>query len=139
MTLQVGVKVLLRNSEGKVLILKRSEEKYGRTNGSWDIPGGRIEPGSGLIENLKREVREETGLELSSEPKLIGAQDIFPPDRHVVRLTYTATADGEVKLDTLESSDFKWLTFTELAAEADLDIYVKRLIEAEQLTETAWD
>src|SRR4051812_28259268 len=111
MTLQVGVKVFLRNPEGKILLLKRAEEKYGKTNGSWDIVGGRIDPGSSLIENLKREVLEETKLQLISEPKLIAAQDIMPnDDRHIVRLTYVANTVGDPELDLAENTEYKWVT-----------------------------
>ena len=53
MILQVGVKIFLKNKEGKFLLLKRSSEKYKGTKGSWDIVGGRIDIGSKLMENLK--------------------------------------------------------------------------------------
>jgi ADP-ribose pyrophosphatase YjhB (NUDIX family) len=77
MDLQVGVKILLKNKEGKCLVACRSAEKYPEVGAKWDIVGGRITPGIPLIENLKREVREETGLEIIYEPKLITAQDIL--------------------------------------------------------------
>jgi ADP-ribose pyrophosphatase YjhB (NUDIX family) len=138
MTLQVGVKVLLKNKEGKILILKRSEEKYGKTNGSWDIVGGRIDPGSQLIDNLKREMKEETQLELTSEPKLIAAQDIMLPERHIVRLTYTAHTDGEPILDVSESKSYRWVSFEELTTENDLDVFVKRLLTSGELNVSSW-
>ena len=140
MMLQVGVKVLLKNGEGKILILKRSEEKYGTINGLWDIPGGRIDPGSELIENLKRELKEETQLTLFSKPKLIAAQDILTwADRHVVRLTYVASGDGEaILLDPSENVEYRWVTFDELEAEGDLDIFVKQLIASGELNADSW-
>ncbi len=64
MNLQVGVKILLKSKEGKYLLVKRSAEKYPEVGAKWDIVGGRIDPGSSLIDNLKREVMEETGLEI---------------------------------------------------------------------------
>jgi len=137
--LQVGVKVALQNSEGKILLLKRSEENYGKTKGTWDIVGGRIEAGTGLIENLRREAREEAALEMSSEPRLIAAQDIVSDERHVVRITYTAHTEGEPVLDTSENTAYQWVTFDELKAQEDLDTYVLALIEAEQLTAASWD
>lgn len=76
MILQVGVKVLLKREDGKLLLVRRNEETYGKMIGKWDIPGGRIEPGSSLMENLRREVQEETSLAVTSDPRLIGAQDI---------------------------------------------------------------
>ncbi|HEY4488868.1 MAG TPA: NUDIX domain-containing protein [Candidatus Paceibacterota bacterium] len=140
MTLQVGVKVLLRNPEGKILLLKRCEEKYGKTNGAWDIVGGRIDPGFTLLDNLKREVTEETNLSITSEPRLIAAQDIIPNDeRHIVRLTYVAETVGEPELDTTENTEYKWLTFSELVQHTDLDIYVSTLVKDGLIQENSWD
>jgi len=129
--LQVGVKAFLKNKEGKYLLLHRSSEKYKGTKGSWDIVGGRIDPGSPLLENLKREVTEETQLRITSEPKLIYAQDIIIKEKgcHIVRLTYTALTDGEPILDISENIEFRWLTIDELKKQEDLDIYVKEILE----------
>jgi ADP-ribose pyrophosphatase YjhB (NUDIX family) len=128
--LQVGVKALLKNKEGKYLLLRRSLEKYPDIKGRWDIVGGRIEPGTPLIENLKREIKEETGLELIGEPRLIAAQYILrSPGKHVVRLTYVGEASGEVRLDTSENDLHKWYSPDELAILADVDIYFKQLLD----------
>ncbi len=128
--LQVGVKIFLKNKEGKFLLLKRNLEKYQNVRGEWDIVGGRIEPGSKLLDNLKREVVEETGLEIMSEPKLIFAQDIIPnEDKHVVRLTYVGQTDGEPVLDTSENTEYKWLNVEEMKNQENLDIYVKEIID----------
>jgi len=43
-TLQVGVKVLLKNKAGQYLLLRRALEKYPEIQGRWDIVGGRINP-----------------------------------------------------------------------------------------------
>jgi 8-oxo-dGTP pyrophosphatase MutT (NUDIX family) len=111
----------------------------GKMAGAWDIVGGRINPGTELIENLKREIKEETQLKLSSEPKLIAAQDILMPERHVVRLTYTAYADGEPILDLSENGEYRWLTFDELAIVDDLDVFVKKLIASNTLCSDSWN
>lgn len=130
MELQVGVKAIAKNKEGKYLLLHRSPEKYPGTNGSWDIVGGRIEPGNSLKDNLIREIREEVGLELRGEPRLIAAQDIFPKsgNRHVVRLTYLIELDGEPMLDTSENIEYRWVTIDELKSWPDLDVYLKELL-----------
>lgn len=128
MELQVGVKILLKNKDGKYLLLHRSNKKYPDVKGTWDIAGGRINPGTPLIENLKREILEETQLKLTSEPKLIYAQDILRvPGRHVVRLTYIGEIDGEPTLDE-DHSDFKLLTVNEMKAMDDLDVYLKEVL-----------
>jgi len=116
MNLQVGVKIFLKNREGKYLLLKRSPEKYPEVSGFWDIPGGRIILGTTLLENLKREVKEETGLEITSLPRLIFAQDIFPKrGGHIVRLTYLADSSAsEVIIDDNEHTEYRWLTQSEI-------------------------
>ena len=129
MELQVGVKILLKNKEGKYLLIKRSSEKYPEVGERWDIVGGRINPGSMLLENLKREIKEETDLDLVAEPKLVAAQDILRvPGRHVVRLTYVGTINGEPKLDG-DHIEFKWFTIEEMKILEYLNIYFKELLD----------
>ncbi len=128
--LQVGVKALLKNKQGKYLLVKRSHKKYSEVKGRWDIVGGRIVPGISLMENLAREVKEETGLVMIGEPKLIAAQDILRiSGRHVVRLSYVADADGEVVLDKEELEEYKWLSEAELNKLDDVDIYFKEILK----------
>ena len=128
--LQVGVKILLKNKQDKFLLLRRSAKKYPNVSGRWDIVGGRINPGSSLIENLKREVKEETGLKLKGRPKLIVAQDIFRKSGyHVVRLTYIGEATGKVVLDTEENDLYKWYSAEELKKLGGVDVYFKELLD----------
>ena len=116
MELQVGVKVLLRNPEGKYLLLRRSAKKYPEAGEQWDMVGGRIDPGTTLMENLAREVREEAGLSLTGDPRLVAAQDILRvPGRHVVRLTYIGAASGVPKLSE-EHDEYQWFDLAEIAA-----------------------
>lgn len=129
MELQVGVKVLLQNREGKYLLIRRSGEKYQEVVHKWDIPGGRINPGATLSDNLAREVDEETGLQMTSEPRLIAAQDILPtPEKHVVRLTYLGEAEGELRLSD-EHDGFRWVTMDELKTFENLDRYLRKLLD----------
>lgn len=129
MELQVGVKVLLKNADGKYLLIRRSAEKYKEVQHKWDIPGGRINPGATLADNLTREVDEETGLKLTSVPRLIAAQDILPtPEKHVVRLTYIGEADGELRLSD-EHDGFRWVTMEELKNFENLDRYLRKLLD----------
>lgn len=51
--------------EGKVLILRESGKYIDGTNvGKYDVVGGRVEPGQRFDESLRREITEETGLEV---------------------------------------------------------------------------
>lgn len=130
--LQVGVKAILKNQKGEVLLLRRNPKKYPEIGPTWDIVGGRIDVGIPLIENLKREVKEETGLVLESEPKLLYSQDILNisrfPGRHVVRLTYIADISGEPVIDE-ESLEYKWVVLSDLKNTEDLDRFLKEVVE----------
>lgn len=135
MHLEVGVKVLLKNEEGKYLLVRRNPKKYPEAPASWDIVGGRIEAGISLIENLRREVKEEVDLDLVDIPKLVYSQDILHiieyPDRHVVRLTYTANITGGPKVD-FENLECKWFTWGEILAlpKEELDRFFAEVIKS---------
>ena len=62
--------------DGKALIVKRANEPF---KGQWSIPGGRVEPGETLAEAVRREMREETGLEVRVGPLI----DVFELVEHV--------------------------------------------------------
>jgi ADP-ribose pyrophosphatase YjhB (NUDIX family) len=102
------VKVLLQDEDGKFLLIRRSQEKYPEVENPWDIPGGRINIGSPLLENLQREVTEETSLKVLGIPELVDAQDIIRPEKHVVRLTYIAQSSGHPQLSA-DHTEFQWL------------------------------
>lgn len=60
----VAAKALVVN-QGKVLLIRESANNPVGTNANkYDVVGGRIEPGESVEECLKREVKEETGLEI---------------------------------------------------------------------------
>lgn len=61
------VRLILRLESGEVLLLKRSQRSHHHP-GCWEFPGGGMEQGEGLTTALRREVREETGLEIAGLP-----------------------------------------------------------------------
>jgi 8-oxo-dGTP pyrophosphatase MutT (NUDIX family) len=69
----LGIKALLRDSGGKVLLLQVNPEKlHGERKDYWDLPGGRVQKGGSVIDTLKREVEEETGITEAQDPEEIG-------------------------------------------------------------------
>lgn len=114
MELQVGVKALIKNSNGEYLFLKRAEPYEREKKCRWDIPGGRINIGEPIYEALKREIKEETGLKMIGIPQVIFAQDILRgSDKHVVRITFTVKAKGKVTLDKKEHSEYSWVNLND--------------------------
>lgn len=132
MKLQVGVKICLINKKGEILLLKRSSEKYKDVKETWDIVGGRIDPGKSLLENLKREIKEEIGISWKGKVKLIAAQDIIiPGDKHVVRLTFIGKIRSGTKIKIGEEhTDYKWFSLDELKKlpKTELDKYFREVL-----------
>jgi ADP-ribose pyrophosphatase YjhB (NUDIX family) len=52
---------LVVDGEGRVLLARRRAEPF---RGRWDIPGGFLEEGEHPLDGLRRELHEETGLEV---------------------------------------------------------------------------
>ena len=57
----VAVGAFIFNKKGEVLLIRREHDPY---KGYWTIPGGRVNYGETLEDALKREMMEETGLEI---------------------------------------------------------------------------
>lgn len=60
----LGIKAIIRNGEGEILLLKTNPKQLKGYSGEpyWDIPGGRIHKNDTVEGTLKREVEEETGI-----------------------------------------------------------------------------
>ncbi len=128
MRLQVGVKVLLINQLGSILILRRVKPL---SNGKivWDIPGGRIYPEETTNVALVREVHEETGLVLSETFELIDVQDIFPyDDLHIVRPAYAYHNDEQPIVLSEEHDESLWAT-KDTIENYEVDPYINNSIE----------
>ncbi len=113
--------------DGALLMVRRASDP---ARGLWSIPGGRVEQGEYLSAALRREVAEETGLEI--EPgELIGIFEIVGDEEHFVILDYRATvAEKADPLPGSDVSDARWVAFDEVPS---LEC-TPRLIE----TLTAW-
>ena len=78
---------------GKVLMLVRSDACR-NNRGLWTIPGGMVEPYERLDAAVRREVREETGLDVTSIEFLAVSDRTFDGE-HWISILYRCETQGE--------------------------------------------
>ncbi len=61
----IGVSAIVFDDCERVLLVRRGRPP---AQGLWHAPGGKLEAGESLVEGCRREVREETGLEVAIGP-----------------------------------------------------------------------
>lgn len=65
---QFAQKAVVTDDSGRILLVRKSDDDPNQP-GRWELPGGRLIPGSeSLADHMIREVREETGLSVSPGP-----------------------------------------------------------------------
>ena len=113
--LKVAAKAVIVNNDGNVLILREAKAKVHPTNtqsGSYQLPGGQLEPGETFEHGLKREVYEETGLNIvAGSPLLVGEWRpvVKGKRRQIIGIFISATSDTkQVKLSD-EHDAYKWV------------------------------
>lgn len=67
---------VLRDHEGRVLVTERTAGRH--LAGLWEFPGGKCEPGETPLEALRRELREEIGVDVESARPLIQVPHRYP-------------------------------------------------------------
>jgi ADP-ribose pyrophosphatase YjhB (NUDIX family) len=106
-----GAEVILHDTDHRLLLVRRA---FPPGAGLWDLPGGFLHEGEHPIEGLRREVREETGLDVEALEFL----DFYlePYDgRIVLCLTWTGRATGQPRAAD-DVSELRWFRFDELPA-----------------------
>ena len=116
--IKVGIGVMIIN-EGKILLGHRANNKKD-TGGiyetdCWTLPGGKQEYEETFFEGAKREVKEETNLDID-KLELFGAADDIQSDRHYITMHVIARDfSGELKVMEPESEDeWQWFPLDKL-------------------------
>jgi 8-oxo-dGTP pyrophosphatase MutT (NUDIX family) len=112
-----GVAAIVRDSEGRVLLHRRSDD------GTWSLPSGAIDPGESPATAVVRETLEETGLDV--RPTRVLGVFGWPRLRHtypngdlveyLVVVFACELAGGTLEARDGESTGFRWATHAELA------------------------
>jgi len=97
-------------SEGRVLVIRRGHPPG---EGTWSFPGGRVEGGEDLASALRREMVEETGLEV--EPReLLGWAELIGDTSHHVVLDFLVSVTGGQARPGDDAAEVRWVTLEEL-------------------------
>ncbi len=105
--------VITRSLPNKVLLIKRGNEPF---QGMWAFPGGFVDMNEDLPVAALRELKEETGIELSNieQFKTYGAVGRDPRHR-TISVVYTALINDEIEALAMDdAADAKWWPTTEL-------------------------
>jgi 8-oxo-dGTP diphosphatase len=101
--------------DGKALIVKRGHEPR---KGEWSLPGGRVELGETLIDAVRREIKEETGLDIDVGPIVEVFDRVHRVDErvryHFVIIDYLCTCRGGTLCAGDDAEDAAWVTNSEL-------------------------
>lgn len=92
--------------DGNILLLKRIPEEF--RGGTVELPSGVVESGESIIDGLIREVKEETGLEISEIKRYIGSFDYQSSSGKKTRQFNFAISvhSGNVRINSSEHSQF---------------------------------
>lgn len=130
MQTRVSQKAVILNQQGEILAIFRTETAPSHPN-TWDFPGGVLEAGEDPMESIRREIQEETGLEVGDLiPFDVEAHKYEDDQEFWVTIAYKALAkDDKIKL-SFEHNDFRWVSpgeFLKLESQAKLHRFVRNL------------
>lgn len=116
----VSVAGIVIDDHGRALLTRR------RDNHRWEPPGGVLELAEPVDEGLRREVREETGLDV--EPvRLTGIYKNM--NRGIVALVFLCKVTGGQLATSSETDAFRWAAENEVS-ELTSEVYAVRVTDA---------
>ena len=138
--IMIGVGAVIEDRVGRILLVKHRPERYGFWQGKWICPGGELELGETIEEGIRREVKEETQLEIDLVAPLPPFDRIVrsgdKASLHVIYIDYLARVAGgnlEVGSDVGEAMWVKKERISQIWEELHQD--TRRLLQIAKIVE----
>ncbi len=110
----VVVSAVIVNEKYQFLLTKRVDTD--NFNGKWQLPGGEVEFAEIPEEALKREVKEELGVEIKIKKLIPKVYSEVHGDYHLIFLVYLCQLKSlnERIILNEEASDYDWFTYQQI-------------------------
>lgn len=105
----IGVAVI-QDTKGQILIDRRPNK--GLMAGLWEFPGGKVEPGETVEECIKREIKEELGIEIEVGKHLITIEHTYTQFHVTLTVHYCSHLRGVPQ--PLECDEIRWVSLAEI-------------------------
>jgi A/G-specific adenine glycosylase len=102
---------VIHHDDGRLLIAQRKPEAM--LGGLWEFPGGKCQPGETLPDCLRREIREELGLEIEAGRHLTTIEHGYTHFRISLHVFECRHLDGEPR--ALDCAAWRWVGLADLA------------------------
>lgn len=122
----VGQKAIILNSQGQLLLLRRSDKSS--FSQKWSLAGGALEKGEEPFAGIRREIVEETQLEVKDLKPFTVHSFFSPSDDFAVVIGYICQAVTTEVVLNWEHDEFRWLS-VEAALKLDLSENGKFFVE----------
>ncbi len=106
--------VIVDSLDSPAMVLAARRSRPAHLAGSWEFPGGKVEPGEDPDRALVREVDEELHLTLRLGPEVAHPEGAWPiSERHELRLFLAEIASGAPRPDETHD-EVRWLVAADL-------------------------